>query len=160
MAKHEHTQALGIFTSSSCPTPNVFVFVIFTIFFLFWVLYQLSTSSLPRPPTHATTRQPPIPHNIERTIISGWFTIVLGVLLLDGCWLGRIYVWTIVQLSHTAGEASGLLELVFIKLVTGFMSLFLAAGFVLWAWTVIATARQMARSWISTGDPEKSGGVI
>lgn len=143
MLNEKQVEVLHLFDNSICPDPDVFVFITFTIFTLLWALYMSIRSS----------QLDEISRNknfIARVLLSIAYISILAVQLLDGCWLMIIFRWGISRMSGANGASDtfiGLVDWIFTFLVLSIHYIVLLLGFLLWAITLLRTAKQLVSLW-------------
>ncbi|KAF3023672.1 hypothetical protein E8E14_013548 [Neopestalotiopsis sp. 37M] len=149
---------LGIFERSVCPDPNVFVFIAFTLVTVIWTFIQICLTYAPSPPRtaaklidkeyvfHDSALQSPAKRQ-ELILTSFFYAITLGILLMDGCWLGTINAWAITRIVRSTSH--GLADYTFKGVFFLGVLPCLLAGFVLWTWSLYSNVRRLHLSWLA-----------
>lgn len=143
MLNEKQVEVLHLFDNSICPEPDVFVFITFTIFTLLWALYMSIRSSQPEEIFRNR-------NFLARVLLSIAYTSILAVQLFDGCWVMIIFRWGFSQTSGANGATDtfiGLVDWMFSSLVLNFQYILLLLGFLLWAVTLLRTAKQLVSLW-------------
>jgi hypothetical protein len=160
---------LGIFEGSVCPEPNVFVFIAFTLVTVIWTFIQICLTYASSPPktaaklidkehvSHDSALQSPNKRQ-ELILTSFFYAITLGILLIDGCWLGTINAWGISRIvrSTSHGLADYASKGVFFLGVLPC----LFAGSVLWTWSLYSNVRRLYFSWLAIKAHQASANTV
>ncbi|KAI1429199.1 hypothetical protein F5Y12DRAFT_728583 [Xylaria sp. FL1777] len=155
MAAHSRRRVPDVFDSSICPEPGAFSLIAFTIISVVWIFCQICISFQPSKKAAESSTQNSYNTTTHKVIVSTIYTIVLGILLLDGCWLTTMYIWAIKRLS--TAPIHGFMDLSFTVLVVVIWCAFVLLGFVAWFWTLRVMAKQVLTLWDGRGSPsEKS----
>ncbi|KAI1749777.1 hypothetical protein F4782DRAFT_287225 [Xylaria castorea] len=140
--RHQH--ASPNFVSSVCPEPGAFTFISCTILSMAWIFLQICWSCSATP--CSTQEDKKSNSSLTKKIATSIFYLtVVGILLLDICWLTTIFMWGIRQLS--TGPTYGILDQAFTKLISTFYSFFLLGLVVLWLWTLRRIMRRVLDLW-------------
>lgn len=143
MLSEKQVEVLHLFDNSICQEPDVFVFITFTIFTLLWALYMSIRSS-------QSEENPRNKNFLACVFLSIAYTSILAVLLLDGCWVITIFRWGFSQTSGANGATDtfiGLVDWMFTLLVLNFQYILFLLAFLLWAVTILRTAKQLVSVW-------------
>ncbi|KAI0434362.1 hypothetical protein F5Y09DRAFT_296055 [Xylaria sp. FL1042] len=154
MAPHSHRHVGDAFKSSLCPEPGPFAFIIFSIISILWMFCQFCISFQLKKPSELFVQNSH--DSTPKIIVSAIYAIVLGILLLDGCWFVTLYVWAI-KAVYTA-PTLGLMDLFSTVVAVVVWCLFLVALFVSGVWTIQVMIKQIFAMWANRGDiPDVSG---
>ncbi|KAI8946681.1 hypothetical protein F4801DRAFT_52948 [Xylaria longipes] len=143
MTAPRQQHASQILASSVCPEPSAFAFVSCTILSMAWIFLQICWSYSATP---SSTQEDKTPNSSPtRIAMSVFYVVVLGILLLDGCWLTTIFSWGIKQLLTV--PTHGMIEQAFTMLMGAFYIVFLLGLVVLWLWTLSCIMRFVLDLW-------------
>ncbi|KAI1350923.1 hypothetical protein F5Y01DRAFT_284727 [Xylaria sp. FL0043] len=141
------------FKSSLCPKPGAFTFIAFSILSVLWIFCQICIAFQPKDSAKLPVQKFYDP--TEKIIASAIYAIVLGMLLLDGCWFATLYVWAIKKVSTT--PTVGVMDLFSSVLAVVTWCAFLLVLFGSGCWTIGVMIKQLYTLWTDGGDATKVG---